>query len=164
MPSVPSAGPGPGAEECGAVSGAGAGRRPSSGRPLGQHSLLLLRVPYGTHVSSPTRCWRSVATDGMTRKASLWARPSCPSRASREPCGGPGLWEPQAAWLPVPLQRQSRCSGPAAPPALPALPLGFAWTPPPQHAPRLCRQPPFCGPAFPASPWDHSISSSPPGS
>lgn len=48
MPSVPSAGPGPGAEGCGAVSGAGAGRGPSSGRPLGQYSRLLLRVPYGT--------------------------------------------------------------------------------------------------------------------
>lgn len=97
MPSVASAGPGPGTEECGVITGAGAVRWPRSGCPLGQYNLLLLKTPYGT------RCWQSMAMvalqHGMTWKASLWARRSCPSRSFPEPCGRPGFWEPQATWL-----------------------------------------------------------------
>lgn len=54
----------------------------------------------------------------MTRKASLWARPSCPSRASREPCGGPGLWEPQAAWLSSPPSEPEQVLRPRGSPCL----------------------------------------------
>lgn len=156
MPAVPSAGPGPGTKECVSITGAGAGSRPRSGCPLGLYSLLLLRTPYGTRVSSPTTVLAVCGHDGFA----AWNDPrglplgsAEPPRAdpSVSPVGRLGSGSLRLPRSGVALQSQSRGPAFAALPALPAPSPGLPWTPP-QHAPGLGHQPPFCGPTFPPLP------------